>query len=51
MLRKLLVGAFASLEYARRTMGVVVLGCILMLLLPFAPGIGITKNGAARWFG
>jgi len=45
------VGAFASLEYVQRVMSVVVLGSILLLLLPFVPGIGITKNGAPRWFG
>lgn len=45
------VGAFASLDYVQRAIGFVVLGSMLLLLLPFAPVIGISKNGAPRWFG
>jgi len=44
-------GAFVSLEYLQRVIGYIVLGSIIMLLLPFMPVIGITKNGASRWFG
>ena len=44
-------GAFVSLDYLSRMMGVLVLGSMMLLLLPFLPVIGITKNGASRWFG
>lgn len=44
-------GAFAPLDRLRSSMSALVLGSLLLLLLPFMPGIGITKNGATRWFG
>ncbi|MBU0927477.1 MAG: putative lipid II flippase FtsW [Spirochaetes bacterium] len=44
-------GAFVSLEYVQASIGALVLGAILLLVLPFMPVIGISKNGASRWFG
>jgi len=46
-----IAGAFVSLDWLSRMMGAIVLSSIVLLLLPFVPGLGITKNGAARWFG
>ena len=45
------LGAFVPLELAQRSISIIVLGSMVLLLLPFVPGIGITKNGASRWFG
>jgi cell division protein FtsW len=39
------------LDWMRRYMGMLMLAAVLLLLLPFVPGLGITKNGASRWFG
>ncbi|MDR2103816.1 MAG: putative lipid II flippase FtsW [Treponema sp.] len=38
-------------EGLRKLMMPLVFGTIILCLLPFAPGIGIVKNGAARWIG
>ncbi len=46
-----LAGAFVPLETVNRLMGVTVIGSLVLLILPFLPVIGITKNGASRWFG
>lgn len=35
----------------RKFAGILMLGALLLLVLPFLPVIGITKNGASRWFG
>ncbi|HUW68821.1 MAG TPA: putative peptidoglycan glycosyltransferase FtsW [bacterium] len=45
------LGAFISLDRLSRQMSVIVLGTMFLLVLPFVPVIGITKNGASRWFG
>ncbi|MBN2874010.1 MAG: cell division protein FtsW [Spirochaetales bacterium] len=45
------VGVYVPLEFVSRVISIVVLGALLLLLLPFVPGVGITKNGASRWFG
>lgn len=44
-------GTLVPLELLQRFMVAIVLGSILLLLLPFMPVIGISKNGASRWFG
>jgi cell division protein FtsW len=43
--------ALVPLETVSSMMGPLVIGSLAFLLLPFAPGIGIAKNGASRWFG
>jgi len=43
--------AFVPLDRLRSAIVVLVLGSMLLLFLPFAPVVGITKNGASRWFG
>jgi cell division protein FtsW len=45
------LGAFVSLDFTQRVIGAIVLGSLVLLVLPFMPFIGITKNGASRWFG
>lgn len=46
-----LTAAFVPMDWLRKNMMLFVLPSIFMLLLPFFPVIGISKNGAARWFG
>ena len=43
--------AFISLDFIKRHIGLLTLGSLMLLLLPFVPFLGITKNGASRWFG
>lgn len=43
--------ALVPLEALAKLMAPIVIGGLALLLLPFVPGIGIVKNGAARWFG
>lgn len=45
------VCAMAPLDRVRTASGAFVLAGLVLLLLPFAPVIGITRNGASRWFG
>jgi cell division protein FtsW len=40
-----------KLEILRKLMIPMVIGTIILCVLPFFPGIGITKNGASRWIG
>jgi cell division protein FtsW len=40
-----------DLELFRRFIKPLVLGSILLCVLTFVPGIGVNKNGAARWIG
>jgi cell division protein FtsW len=43
--------ASVNLEAVRKQLPKIVLGTLIISLLPFVPGIGITKNGATRWIG
>ncbi len=43
--------AFVPLSFMRTYAALLVFILLLMLILPFVPGLGITKNGAPRWFG
>jgi cell division protein FtsW len=54
----LLVGVIAmvlfasvNLEAVRKQLPKIVLVTLIISLLPFVPGIGVTKNGATRWIG
>lgn len=38
-----------SLDVLRKCIKPLVLGTIILCILPFIPGIGITRNGASRW--
>jgi cell division protein FtsW len=38
-------------ESLRKIMLPLVIGTMILCLLPFFPGIGVTKNGASRWIG
>ncbi|MDR0998137.1 MAG: putative lipid II flippase FtsW [Treponema sp.] len=40
-----------KLELLRKIMLPMVIGTFILCLLPFFPGIGVTKNGATRWIG
>ena len=40
-----------NLELIRKFVKPLVLGSIILCILTFVPGIGVTKNGAARWIG
>ena len=43
--------ALVDLSLVRRLLPKIVIFTIILNILPFVPGIGITKNGAARWIG
>ncbi|MFH2115933.1 MAG: putative peptidoglycan glycosyltransferase FtsW [Spirochaetota bacterium] len=43
--------SFVSLDYVKKNIGILTLGALMLLFLPFVPVLGITKNGASRWFG
>ena len=43
--------SIVSLDFIKQNIGFLTLGALLLLLLPFVPVLGITKNGASRWFG
>ena len=40
-----------DLELVRKFIKPLVLGCVILCALTFVPGIGVSKNGAARWVG
>ena len=45
------LAAVIDLELLRKLVKPLVLGCIVLCILTFVPGIGVRKNGAARWIG
>jgi len=47
----MLVASFFNLEYVRKWLPKIVIVTLVISLLPFVPGIGVSKNGAARWIG
>lgn len=47
----LLLCASIRLEVLRRALPKIVVFTLILSVLPFVPGIGIKKNGAARWIG
>jgi cell division protein FtsW len=40
-----------NLEHARKLIKPLVIGCIILCILTLVPGIGVIRNGAARWIG
>ncbi len=40
-----------NLQFIRSQLPKLVVITLILLLLPFVPGIGVTKNGASRWIG
>ena len=47
----LFIASVIDLELLRKFIKPLVLGCILLCVLTFVPGIGVQKNGASRWIG
>jgi cell division protein FtsW len=45
------IASWVNLELLRKMMLPMVMGTIILCILPFFPGIGVTKNGASRWIG
>ena len=45
------LASIINLELLRKFVKPLVLGCIILCILTFVPGIGVNKNGAARWIG
>ena len=45
------VASMINLELLRKLVKPLVLFCLVLCILTFVPGIGVTKNGAARWIG
>jgi len=45
------IASIINLDLLRKFVKPLVLGCIVLCILTFVPGIGINKNGAARWIG
>ncbi|HPE36293.1 MAG TPA: putative peptidoglycan glycosyltransferase FtsW [Spirochaetales bacterium] len=46
-----LASAYIPLDFWRDKAGTLIMVSLALLVLPFVPGLGIVKNGAARWFG
>jgi len=46
-----ILASVIDLEILRKFVKPLVLGCIILCILTFVPGIGVRKNGAARWIG
>ena len=47
----MLVLAFINLDTLRKFLPGIVLVTLILSIMPFIPGIGVVKNGAARWIG
>ena len=47
----LFAASLIDLELLRKFIKPLVFGCIILCVLTFVPGIGVQKNGAARWIG
>ncbi len=45
------LGAFTPVDVVRRRAPAFAFVALGLLFLPFVPGIGVTRNGAARWIG
>jgi cell division protein FtsW len=45
------IASVIDLDLLRKLIKYLVLGCIVLCGLTFVPGIGLSKNGAARWIG
>ena len=45
------LASVVNLELLRKLVKPLVLGCIILCIFTFVPGIGVRKNGAARWIG
>lgn len=43
--------ATVNLDFVRKILPQLVIATMVLSLLPFVPGLGIVKNGAARWIG
>jgi cell division protein FtsW len=43
------IASHIKLEFLRKCIKPLVIGSIILCVLTFVPGIGVTKNGAARW--
>ena len=46
-----IIASLVNLELLRKFVKPLVLGSIVLCILTFVPGIGVTKNGASRWIG
>jgi len=47
----LIIIASVNLEIVRKHLPKIIVFTLILSILPFFPGIGISKNGAARWIG
>lgn len=46
----MLLAASVNLDVIRKFLPHLILGTLVLCVLPFIPGLGVTKNGASRWF-
>jgi len=45
------IASIIDLETLRKFIKPLVIGCVILCIMTFIPGIGVQKNGAARWIG